>query len=90
MSADNPEAESAPSAAAQRMRRYRKRRRLGTRQVKVTLECTEIEALIGMGRLQPEERHDPESLQIAVMGLIYAVLEDPTCSARLTLRRGRR
>ena len=43
-----------------------------------------------MGRLEAEERHDPESLQIAVMGLIYAVLEDPTCFAMLTLRRGRR
>ena len=85
-----PGKEPAPSAAAQRMRRYRKRRRLGTRQVKVTLEPSAIEALIGMGRLEAEEREDPESLQIAVMGLIYAVLEDPTCSARLTLRRGRR
>ena len=58
--------------------------------MKVTLEPSEIDEFIRMGRLEAEERHDPESLQIAVMGLIYKVLEDPTCSARLTLRRGRR
>jgi hypothetical protein len=72
------------------MRRYRKRRRLGSRQAKVTLDSSAIEALIGMGRLEAEARHDPESLRIAVMGLIYKVLDDPTCFAMLTLRRGRR
>jgi hypothetical protein len=68
----------------------RRRRRRGTRQVKVTLEPSEIEALIRMGRLEAEERDDPQGLQVAVMSLIYAVLEDPTCFAMLTLRRGRR
>jgi hypothetical protein len=43
-----------------------------------------------MGRLEVEERDDPESLQIAVLVLIYKVLEDPICFALLTLRRGRR
>jgi len=52
MSADNPEAESAPSAAAERMRRYRKRRRLGTRQVKVD------DALVQMRFVRKEDRRD--------------------------------
>jgi hypothetical protein len=72
------------------MRRYRRRRRLGTRDVKVALVPSEIDEFIRMGRLEAEEREDPEALQIAVQGLIYKVLDDPTCFAMLTLRRGRR
>jgi hypothetical protein len=43
--------------------------------------------LVQMGFLRKADRHDPESVQGAVMGLIYWVLEDPTIMAR---RRGRR
>ena len=87
MSADNPERIPGPSPAAERMRRYRQRRRQGTRHVKVALEPTEVDALIQMRFLREEDRRDAVFLQTAVMGLIYWVLDDPELMAR---RRGRR
>jgi hypothetical protein len=87
MSADSPANLPAPSAAAERMRRYRKRRRLGSRQVKSELEPTEVDALVQMRFLREEDRRDAVFLQTAVMGLIYWVLDDPELMAR---RRGAR
>jgi hypothetical protein len=55
--------------------------------VQVALHATEADVLVQMRFLKEEERHDPERLQAAVMGLMYWVLEDPAMVAR---RRGRR
>jgi len=64
------------SPAAQRMRRYRKQRRLGLRSVRISLDDTDIDALIRMGLLKEHQRQDAEALQTAVTGLVYRVQED--------------
>jgi hypothetical protein len=76
------------------MRRYRKRKReaielqrAGMQHVRVPLHVTEVDALIQMRFLREQDRHDPEWLRGAVMGLIYWVLDDPELMAR---RRGTR
>ena len=54
-----PSAESrARSAAAERMCRHRERRRDGLRCVTVELRETEIDALVRIGLLRAEMRHD--------------------------------
>ena len=63
---------AAPSAAADRMRRHRQRRRDGLRCLIIELRETEINALIRNGLLQPENRHDYGSVQSA----LYAFLDN--------------
>ena len=62
---------AAPSAAAERMRRHRQRRRDGLRCFIIELRETEIDALIGKGLLAAESRHDYDSVQSA----LYAFLD---------------
>jgi len=69
-----------PSPAAERMRGYRKRRRDKMQNVRIELHVTDIDGLIRVRFLREEERGDPESVQTAVLGLLYWVLEDPVCS----------
>ena len=64
------------SPGAQRMRRYRKQRRLGLRSVRIVLDDTDIDALIRMGLLKEHQRQDVEALQTAVTGLVYRVQEN--------------
>ena len=64
------------SPGAERMRRYRKQRRLGLRSVRIVLDDTDIDALIRMGLLKEHQRQDVEALQTAVTGLVYQVEED--------------
>jgi hypothetical protein len=59
------------SAAAERMRRHRQRRRDGLRCFMIELRETEIDALIRNGLLPPENRHDYDSVQSA----LYAFLD---------------
>ena len=61
----------APSAAAERMRRHRQRRRDGLRCLIIELRETEIDALIRKGLLGAENRHDYNSIQLA----LYAFLD---------------
>jgi hypothetical protein len=61
---------------AERMRLYRERRRQGLRYVRIPLHVTEVDSLIRLGVLKEEQRHEPEALQTAVLGLIYRALED--------------
>ena len=56
------------SAAAERMRRHRQRRRDGLRCLNVELRETEIDALIGLKLLTAETRNDPG----AVCDALYA------------------
>jgi hypothetical protein len=59
-------AEPAPSAAAERMRRHRQRRRDGLRCFMIELPEREIDALVRNGLLAAETRHDYDSVQSAV------------------------
>ena len=60
------------TAAAERMRRYRQRRRDGFRCLMIELRETEIDALITNGLLTAKNREDYDSLQSA----FYAFLDD--------------
>ena len=54
------------SPEAERMRLYRKRRR-------IPLHVTKIDDLVRLGFLRGERCQDPEALQMAVLGIIYGV-----------------
>ena len=60
------------TAAAERMRRHRQRRRDGLRCFIIELRETEIDALISNGLLAAEDRQDYNSVQSA----FYAFLDD--------------
>ena len=53
------------SAAAERMRRHRERRRKGLRCLLIQLRETEIDTLICRGLLKPETRNDPRAIRKA-------------------------
>jgi hypothetical protein len=59
------------TAAAERMRLHRERRRLGLRCLLIELRETEINALIRKGLLKPETRNNPTALS----GALYAFLD---------------
>jgi len=59
------------SAAAERMRRHRERRRDGLRCMTIELRETEIDALIRKELLKPETRNDPST----VIDALYAFLD---------------
>jgi len=59
------------TAAAERMRRHRQRRRDGLRCFMIELRETEIDALIGKGLLAAKNRDDYDSVQSA----LYAFLD---------------
>ncbi len=50
------------SSAAERMRRYRQRRRDGLRCLNIQLRETEIDTLIRKGLLKPEPRNDANAI----------------------------
>ena len=64
------------SPAAQRMRRYRKQRKQGLRNVPIPLHETDIDALIRMRLLKEDQRHDVEALRTAALGLLYRAEDD--------------
>jgi hypothetical protein len=59
-------APAARSAAAERMRMHRERRRQGLRCLTIELHVTEIDALVGSGLLKAEMRNDPEEVTVAL------------------------
>ena len=59
------------SAAAERMRAHRERRRQGLRCLMIELRETEIDALIRKGLLKPETRNNANALSEA----LYAFLD---------------
>jgi hypothetical protein len=67
-----PALSSAP--AAERMRRFRKRRRGGRRCVHVEINLAEVEALIRKRYLNNETRNDRDALAFAVGSFIYDAL----------------
>jgi hypothetical protein len=60
-----------PSAAAQRMRRHRERRRDGLQCLTVELRDTELDALVRMKLLQPEMRNS----RSAILNAFYDFLD---------------
>jgi hypothetical protein len=54
------------SAAGERMRRHRQRRRLKLRCLLIELRESEIDAPIRRGLLPPEDRDDPETVSEAL------------------------
>jgi hypothetical protein len=75
----------ASSQAAERMRRYRKRRRNGLRCVRLDLHQTEIDALIKRGLLPKQHRERMEAIELAVMVLICRVLNSCCATEDLSL-----
>ena len=63
--------DSKRSAAAERMRRHRQRRRDGLRCLVIELWETEIDVLISRGHLKNEKRSDPSE----VIDALYAHLD---------------
>ena len=71
MMASPPTAEpTARSAAAERMRLHRKRRRMGLRCLMIEVRETEIDALVRAGLLGAEMRNDP----VSIIEALYAHL----------------
>ena len=52
------------------MRRYRKRRRLGLRSVRILLRVTVIDDFIRAGLLDEQQSENPKALQAVVCGLL--------------------
>ena len=62
---------AARSAAAERMRQHRERRRQGLRCLMIELRETEIDALVAMGLLRTEMRNDAS----AIIDALYTFLD---------------
>ncbi len=56
-----------PTAAALRMRRYRRRQREGLLRAQVEVPCHDVELLILRGHLKDHEAGDPERLGNALL-----------------------
>jgi hypothetical protein len=69
---------AALSAAAERMRRHRQRRRDGLRCLVVELRETEIDALIRKGLLKPETRNDTSAIIDALYAYLESTLDQPS------------
>ena len=67
-----PALSSAP--AAERMRRYRKRRRRGIRCVRVQIHVTEIDALIRKKYLDQQSRDDLKAVEYAIRTVVLDAL----------------
>ena len=63
-----------PVPAAERMRRFRTRRRNGLCSVRVLLHVTEIDALVDKGFLKPERRHDHDAVESAMGSFVCDAL----------------
>jgi len=73
------------SPGAKRARLHRKRRRQGLRPVQVLLHERDIEAMIYLGHLKEEQRHDSYDLRRAV----YSVVDMALDGAKYSIARGR-
>jgi hypothetical protein len=63
-----------PSTTAERMRRFRERRRRGMRCARILLDVTTIDALIRKGHLEPEARDNQKALELAISDFIWDAL----------------
>ena len=62
------------SAAAERMRRHRERRRDGLRCLTIELRETEIDALARNGFLKADARNDPYAIEMALYEFLECTL----------------
>ena len=69
---------AAPSAAAERMRRHRQRRRDGLRCLVVELRETEIDVLIRKGLLKRGTRNDTSAIIDALYAHLDTTLDQPS------------
>jgi hypothetical protein len=69
-------APAARSAAAERMRRHRERRRRGVRFLTIELRATEIDALIWWGVLKADARNDAHAVREALHVWLERMLLD--------------
>jgi hypothetical protein len=69
---------AAPSAAAERMRRHRQRRRDGLRCLVIELRETEIDVLIRKGLLKRETRNDTSAIIDALYAHLDTTLDQPS------------
>ncbi len=63
-----------PSPAAERMRRYRDRRRQGLRCLMIEMPEAGIDALVGLGLLKTEMRNDASAIVAALYTFIHGTL----------------
>ena len=68
---------ASPTAAAERMRRYRQRRRDGLRCLVVELRETEIDELMRKGLLKPETRNNTSAIIDALYAHLESTLDPP-------------
>ncbi len=66
---------ASPSLAAERMRRYRERRRDGMCCLRIELRDTEVGALVRKGLLKPETRHDQNAIADALYNFLERTLD---------------
>jgi hypothetical protein len=64
------------SAAAERMRAHRQRRRDGLRCLTIELRVTEIDALIRKGMLKTDARNDPYAIRDALYAHLDRTLDE--------------
>jgi hypothetical protein len=62
------------ATAAERMRRYRKRRRRGQRIIRMQIGPTVIEALVSKGFLGPNDREDNIAIEFGMSVLVDEAL----------------
>ena len=68
---------ASPTSAAERMRRHRERRREGLRCLWVELHETELDALVRVGLLEPQSRHDENAITDALYAHLGRTLGAP-------------
>jgi hypothetical protein len=64
-----------PLSAAERMRRYRQRKRDGLIALNVEMRLTEVQALVEKGLLKAEARHNAGDILLALYRFLDANLE---------------
>ena len=69
---------AAPSPAAERMRRCRRRRRNGLRCLTIQLRKTEIDGLVWSGLLKAETRNDLNAVRESVYAYLERTLDSKT------------
>jgi hypothetical protein len=65
-----------PSPGAKRMRELRRRRRRGLKYVPIPIYDSDVDVLIARGHLKEKERGDADTLQAAILNIVYHALED--------------
>jgi hypothetical protein len=72
-----PKATTTTSPAAERMRRYRQRRREGVRVLSVELVEADIDQLVARNLLKEEERDDHFAILMALYMAVYNFFDEP-------------